>query len=106
MRLEEEKVAVYNQLSLIIKRTSKKVFFLIMGDLNARRQEPDNEEEKKYIGHFTFAKITPHPTICQQSEKVEQNRQYLLEHLFELCRTHRFIVNSTIFCRPPEKVDI
>ena len=45
-RPEEEKDQFYTQLSSIISKTNKKGPLIVMGDFNARLQEPDDEEEQ------------------------------------------------------------
>ena len=67
-RPEEEKEQFYQQLKEVLSKTNKKGPILIIGDFNARLQEPEDEEEEEWIGEHTYAK--GQPTTWQQSDEM------------------------------------
>ena len=75
-RPEEEKTTFYETLNEVIAKVPKKGPYIIMGDFNAKIQEPDNEEEEEGFGQFTFGKGTP--ATWTQSDEVESNREHML----------------------------
>ena len=79
-RPKEEKEQFYQELRSLIKNIPKQGPFLLIGDWNAKLQEPDNEEEAQWIGGHKFDKGAS--TTWTQAEGTEENREALLD----LCR--------------------
>ena len=96
---ETEKETFYEDLHQRIKSIPKKGPYLVMGDFNARLQEPDNEEEAEWIGPHTFS--VGDNTTWNQSTDVEDNR----EHLLELCRNNNLLAINTYFCKTSKGID-
>ena len=97
-RPKEEKEQFYQELRSLIKNIPNKWPFLLIGDWNAKLQEPDNEEEAQWIGGHTFDKGAS--TTWTQAEGTEENREALLD----LCREFTLTPCNTRFPKPPHKL--
>ena len=95
---EQTKTDFYDSLQKAIRKAPKKGPIVIIGDFNARLQEPDNEEESEWIGEHTFAKGSE--TTWQQTPEVEENRELLLN----ICRQYKMLPMNTRFPKPAHKL--
>ena len=69
---DELKDAFYDTLTATVRTLDKSGPYFVLGDLNARAQQPHTRAERKIIGPYSFGKGTP--ITWTQDEAVADNR--------------------------------
>ena len=95
-RPKEEKDAAYRELEAQIRKYKAKGPIYVMGDMNARIQKPEGNEERKHIGMHTFEP----ETARTQSLEVQENRTKLIN----MCKVHNLRVMNTMFRKQNKKL--
>ncbi len=95
-RPKEEKDAAYKELESQIRKYKAQGPIYIMGDMNARIQKPEGNEERRHIGTHTFEP----ETAGTQSLEVQENRTMMIN----MCKVHNLRVMNTMFRKQNKKL--
>ncbi len=90
-RNREDKEKVYEEIKKITRKEHHKGQVIVGADFNARIQKTTNENERRYIGHWTFEPDTAR--IMNRTIDILENRNLLIEY----CNEFDMILANTLF---------